>query len=1176
VRIRLKHQRLAELIAASGLTQNHWAIRLGLSRGHWSGLVNGNHPFPSAKTRTRILEGFGVEFDRLFEIDAAGDAWVDMDFRRAIADRYIVDAEVGQGGMGAVYLARDVRHGRLVAIKVIAPEAVSGIGLSQFQREISTVAQLHHPNILPLFESGDVAGQPYFVMPYVRGGSLRARLAANTRLAFSETLEFVRGITDALDHAHHERVLHCDIKPENILLHRRHAWLTDFGIARRLHTEVQEWPRRPGVDSSAGTPAYVSPEQATGDQDLDARSDVYSLGCVVYEMLSGRSPFGGANTQQIVARRFIEPPPPLRDFAPDVPADVQSVIERAMALPRERRYSSAGAFAEDLARASRPASAVSRVAHALWRGAGRAQQALRLTPHRPIGGQVRTLLEDIHGALRATRRNARFTALAAATIALGIGSVTAGFAVLDTIVMRPLPYEDSEQLVLMRERTAKGDERAPSYPNFDDWRRRATTFSGVAAVSGLPPQTVALGNEPLRVTALGVTRDYFRILGAPPLVGREFTGEETQPGGPGAVMVSEAFWRSQLGAAAIPATLRIGDASYPIVGVVPNYVRLFGAPSLYFAADRYPGTMRTAHAYMVVARVATGRTLDAARAEMTALSRVMLDEYGAATEAADANLTPLREYVVGSYRATLPYVVGAAGLVLLIACTNVVSVSLAHGLSRRREFAVRTALGAPRWRIARQLFAETGVRVAAGLAFGIVIAFGIARLVRTLGAGILPRVTELAIDARVLGFALALTVITALLIGMYPALRLSRETAGALLRGSRGDRTAVRMPMWRTLVGMQAGLALVLLVGSALMIQTLRNILSTDSGFDPRGVMTVELTPTDSMTRVDQFRAGLEALPGIAGVAFANHLPLDAGSYSAPLLRPSDPTDRDWPVLAGIRVVTAGYFEVLRQRIVSGRVLAATDRQGAPPVAVITRGAAERLWPSENPIGKVVATTYDTKRWMTVVGVVEEAASWTMARGSQHEIYIPLDQWRMHARYQLVAVIRTTGDPEGMIAPVRTRLRELTPGMPIRTGTLEGAIARSAIEPRFATVALVVFAGIALLLAGAGVYGVISYAVSTRQHEIGIRLALGASPQRVRGRLILDAVAMVGGGIVCGGLAAVFATRFLEASLYGVTRLDPLAYGASALVLLVAAGAGAYAPARRSSRTDPRIAMRAE
>ncbi len=332
MRVRLKQQRLLEMLAQSSLSQNHWAIKLGISRGHWSEIVNGKHPYPSPKTRDRLLEVFNVQFEDLFEIESGPAGGSDANFQAAIADRYLIEKELGHGGMGTVYLARDVKHGRLVAVKVVSPEAVSGIGADQFLKEIRYTARLEHHHILGLHDSGQAAGYPFYVMPYIRGGSLRERLERDRQLTVEETLKITRGVAAALTYAHERQMLHCDVKPENILLSEDHPYVADFGISRAIHTEMFEWGQRREIDSSAGTPAYVSPEQATGDQQLDARSDVYSLGCVVFEMLSGEKPFTGTNTMEIVSKRFRETVPDLRQHTPHVSRPLAAAVGRAMAL----------------------------------------------------------------------------------------------------------------------------------------------------------------------------------------------------------------------------------------------------------------------------------------------------------------------------------------------------------------------------------------------------------------------------------------------------------------------------------------------------------------------------------------------------------------------------------------------------------------------------------------------------------------------------------------------------------------------------------------------------------------------------------------------------------------------------------------------------------------------------
>jgi len=298
MRLRLRTDRLAELLAASRLSQNHWALKLGLSRGHWSDIVNGRHPFPSAKTRERMLEVFGVPATLLFAADEGRGE--DIDFRMAIASRHEIMEALGQGAMGTVFLATDRTLGRLVAIKVVSPEAAAGVGSAALLKEIAWVARLQHPNILPLHEAGEQAGHPYYVMPYVREGSLRALIQQRRRFTLGEALPLVNGIARGLSHAHERQILHCDVKPENVLVQDGHAFVMDFGIARKLRSEALEWAgQRTELDFSAGTPAYVSPEQARGDREVDQRSDVYSLACVVYEMLSGRTPFGGTTTHNV-------------------------------------------------------------------------------------------------------------------------------------------------------------------------------------------------------------------------------------------------------------------------------------------------------------------------------------------------------------------------------------------------------------------------------------------------------------------------------------------------------------------------------------------------------------------------------------------------------------------------------------------------------------------------------------------------------------------------------------------------------------------------------------------------------------------------------------------------------------------------------------------------------------
>ena len=785
-------------------------------------------------------------------------------------------------------------------------------------------------------------------------------------------------------------------------------------------------------------------------------------------------------------------------------------------------------------------------------------------------------VQDVGWAVRSLRKNAGFTTLALLTLALGIGATTAAFSVLDRVLLRPLPFGDPGELVLIQELDDQRRERPPSYPNFDDWRAQTRAFEGV--VSLMYPSSVtataATAAEPVRVPMAGVSRGFFRTLGIQPVVGREFTAEENAvAGGAQVLMVTHEFWQTQMGGRMPLGSIRVGGDPWEVVGVLPPRYRLVVDAELFWPHERAPGTIRNAHNYIVIGRLSDDATLAAARLEMTALSRRLHEQHGTETGAVDARVTPLQEYLVGDYRTLLGIVFAAAVLVLLIACTNLVSAQLARGLTRQREVAVRAALGASRGRLVRQMFLESTLLAAGGAVLGVLLAFALVRVIRYAGGDLVPRLDELRVDGPVLGFTLALAGVTALLVGFYPALRLTRSDPGNTLRGAaRATSAPASSRIWPLLVGFEVAMAVVLLFGSALLVQTMRNILESDVGFDPGGVLTVSLSPGElGESQLEQIRLSLASLPGVEGAAYVSRLPLSWGNVAAPVLRPEDaPTE--WPAVAGYRVATPGYFSVLRQPLLSGREFAATDRAGTPAVAIVTEGLARALWPGEDAVGKTVRTNYLATQWLTVVGVAREASSWTMPRGTQHEIFVPLAQ--QPEQSQLVAVMRTAGDPTAVTASVRARLRELAPATPVRIETMLSRIERSASDRQFVMIAFLAFAGIALLLAAIGIYGVMSYSTASRTYEIGVRLALGALPLAVLGHVMRNAVAMALSGIVLGSAVSLIAGRYIESVLYGVSRFDPTAFLAGSAILLVTALAGAFIPARRSSRVDPLVVMR--
>ncbi len=785
-------------------------------------------------------------------------------------------------------------------------------------------------------------------------------------------------------------------------------------------------------------------------------------------------------------------------------------------------------------------------------------------------------VQDLSWALRSLRKNAGFTALALVTLVLGIGASTVAFSVFNTVLLRPLPYRDADRLVYIRERNAKGDFRPPSFPNFASWREETRSFAGVAAAMYPYSRTVSASGdaEPERVPVLEVTHGFFSTLGVAPAIGREFTDAEHAPGRPRVAMVSYEFWQNRMAARRPLGTIRLGDAPTPVVGVLPRGFRFFQPADVYLPHEGNPGTVRSSHNYQVIARLKPSATLNAARAEMSAISRALYAAYGTETEATDADVRPLREFVVANYRTLLSIVFGAAALVLLIACTNLVSAQLARGWHREREVVVRAALGASRTRIARQLFLESSLLVGIGTAVAMLAAFGAINAIRVIGGNLVPRLSELSLDARVLEFSIGVALLTAIVVGVYPALRLARRDACQVLRAGRGG-TSVRSSVWRALVGFEVALAVMLVIGSALLVRTLRNILSAETGFDSHGIVTAAITPQESdVARFDAVAAGLRAIPGVEGVAFASNLPLQWGAWSGPVRRPSDPKDRDWPAMAGFRVVSPEYFSVLRQPVLRGRAFTTGDRPGAPGVAIITTGIAEKLWPGQDPIGKSIATNYLFNDWLTVVGVVAEASNWSMPHGTQNEIYVPLAQREANVGQQIIALLRTEGRPTAVMTATRAKLREIIPHSPAQIGTIDERIAKSAADRRFAMIALTAFGIIAIVLAAVGIYGVMWYIVSTRTHEIGIRMALGATAARVGRDVLSNAAAMAAIGVGIGLAGGAYAARYLRTSLYGVSQLDPSAYLFGAAATLTVAILAAYVPAWRSSRVDPMEAIR--
>ncbi len=1193
MRYRLRLDRLEQLLSRSRVSQNHWAMRLGLSRGHWSDLRSGKHPYPSAKTRERLAEVFGVAERDLFERDPSPrDAG--FDFRLAIAARFELTSEIGQGGMGTVYLANDLTLGRVVALKMVAEEAVAGVGASQFLQEIALVSRLQHPHILPLFDAGVRAESPFYVMPYLRGGSLGARLRATTRLPLGEAIVLLDGIAAGLGHAHEQGVLHCDIKPENILLEGAHAYVMDFGIARKLHAEALEWMSlRRELDFSAGTPAYVSPEQASGESNLDPRSDVYSLACVAWEMLAGRTPFGGETTQQVVSRRFHEMPPPLRRFAPDVPIDVALTIERAMSVDPAKRPQSAGEFAEEIRLASRTA--------APWRtalsvGGTRALRQLRTlasgpTPSRAKPMQARewigTLRQDIVYALRQRRRSPGLTIMAILTLTLGIGLATAAFAVINGVLLRPLPFPEPARLVALQSVDSSGSAFSRvSSANWSDWKDRNRSLESTA-IHQAGRLSVGWGAEAVRANGQSVSAGFFSVLQARFIAGRGFRQADAASPERLAV-ITEGFWNRRLANTPIDdLSIQVNGFSYAVTGVVDaNHAWPDGTEVYLLDRPRtFGGLERNNINYAAIARLGPGVSLEEAQRDLSAIAGGIRAEDPVALYSWGVGVKSLADELVGDSADTLVLMACSVVLVLLIACANLASANLAQGAVRGREMAVRAALGASRARLVRQVLADHLMVALIGGALGI----GLARLLTgsaaVLGAAELPRTGSISIDIRVIAFALVVATLAGIATGLLPALRATRVAPGRAMEGAaRGHVEGGRGLPGRAFVAAEVAMALMLVTGAGLLVQSMRAVLGRPLGFETDGVVVAEITlggprfNRDSAAVLaywERLRRSLVEMPGSRGAGLVNWVPLVRGGTGF-----IEIAGKDIPGAgAGYRMVSDGYFETLGMRLLQGRAFEPSDRPDGPRVTVISKRMADRYWPGESPLGRRVrASSMEAMGsgapWLTVVGVVSDARPFGYETDETSEMYVlyrQLPPWRIGT---MSVVVRGTGSDAAIMAAVRERVRAADATIPADLAFLRTHADRVTATRRFTMSTLVVFGALSLVLATIGVYGVLSFAAAQRTREMAVRAALGADRRQLR-RLVLGSGArVVAAGIAVGLAGAWFLSRLAVSLLFEVEPGDPFVFGTAILTIAAVGLLAAAVPAWRASRTDPMEALR--
>lgn len=806
---------------------------------------------------------------------------------------------------------------------------------------------------------------------------------------------------------------------------------------------------------------------------------------------------------------------------------------------------------------------------------------------------VDAMMQDLKYGLRTILGSPGFALVAILTLALGIGANTAIFSVVDGVLLEPLPFADAEELVDVRERRNQGGTMSVAWANFTDWRQENAVFEDLFAYAA-GPTTVLGGETPVTATVTNVSQGIWETLGVRPLQGRLTLPADHVPGSAPVVVVDEGFWRNQLGGRPIEELrLDLNGARASVVGVAPASFDFPVGSDVWqpLESNGPPSQSRTAHNWQVVARLADAVPLERADREMDALTRRIVQAEPEADPdflAVGAAVRPLQDRIVGSARTPLLVLMGAAGLVLLIACTNLASTLLARGANRVRELAVRSSLGAGRNRIIRQLLTESLILAAAGAVAGVALGSVLVEALRRLGPTAVPRLQDVSVDGTVLAFAAALACLTALIFGLFPALRLVQgRPVGALRQGTRGNAVSGRGFAWTLLVGSEVALALVLLVGSGLLVRSFRSVLAVDTGFDASDVITTPVSlsrleyeaPAEHADFYTRAVEELEADPGIRSAGVMSSIPM-AGFH--PNGRLELDGDLEKHAVALYIVASSGALEALDVPLLRGRLFEPTDGPDAPHVAIVSESFAEEYWPGQDPIGRSVSgggmdNFYQTRPFAEVVGVVGDVRYQDLAEAPDPVVYFPYTQRPFRVQFGATILAEAQGgDPSSVGPTLRTTLQRLDPDIPVTLSTQTELIGASVASREFTMMLLAGFSVLALTLAVVGIYGVVSYTVATRTREMGIRLALGAEPGGVVQLVMKSAMGMVLTGLAIGVLASYFAGRLLEGMLYQVESGDPLTIVGGALVLGVAGLAAAAVPAILGTRVDPMVTMRAE
>ena len=809
-----------------------------------------------------------------------------------------------------------------------------------------------------------------------------------------------------------------------------------------------------------------------------------------------------------------------------------------------------------------------------------------------------SLLKDIRFGIRGLMKRPGFTAVVVLTLALGIGANTAIFSVIYSVLIKPLPFHRSDRIVLLwGDDRKEGDSRSQvSHTDVVDYRAQQTLFDSISTFNSWSPLISGTG-EPARISGALVGDDFFRVLGTQPLLGRAFLPEEQQDGKDQVVVLSHELWQKQLNADpnAVGKTILLNLRPHTIVGVMPASFHslpatLIDKPALLYrpVAEETSEKQRSARHLRAIGRLKDGVTLSQAQSELSTIAQRLETQHPESNTSWGIHLVGLQEDTVRDLQKTLWLLFGAVVFVLLIACANVANLLLARSTLHASEMSIRTALGASRWRLLRQALTESVLLAFTGAMVGLLLAIWSIDLLKALGSEMLPQLQSVELSFPVLGFTLALSVVTALLCGLVPAWQSSQPNlTEALKADGRSLSSGIQRTRLRSfLVVSEIAFALVLLMCAGLLIRTVIQLQGVDPGFDYTHALKMDLglpslrysTDAKRIEFYQELTKRVQSLPGVVSAGVVTPLPLSGGFDSTGIEIEHQATQPGHGPMADRYIMTPGYLQALGIRIERGRELTEQDVASAPLVTLVSENFAARFWPDQDPLGKRIKLPWNPGRedepWRTVVGVVRDVKHYGPDKPGAVALYLP------HAQYPvsfMTLVARTSGDPTGMLGTVRKTVQGLDPDqVPTNAAIMEDVLVSSIQTRRFPMFLLGGFATLALVLAAVGIYGVMSYVVAQRTHEIGIRMALGARTGDVLRLIVGNALWLVALGILLGGVGAFGLTRLMKSLLFGVVPTDVATFLVVCLSLVAVALVACYLPARRATKIDPLIALRNE